>query len=105
MPSLPLPRLSSRGDFLVRLRLSNLRPGWQRFKSTRADLELGRKKLSYPNQKETWPFPHWSEPKPRRRPGFFFLAIKCLPPGIFPQNLILKFYQDNNENELHIIPS
>ena len=40
---LPLPRLSSRGDFLVRLRLSSLQPGWQRFKSTWADLELGCK--------------------------------------------------------------
>lgn len=38
-----VPRLSSRGDFLVRLRLANLRPGWQRFKSTWADLELGCK--------------------------------------------------------------
>lgn len=39
---LPLCRLSSRGDFLVRLRLSNLRPGWQRVKSAWADWEPGR---------------------------------------------------------------
>lgn len=37
---LPILRLSSRGDFLVRLRLANLRLDWQRFKSTWADLEL-----------------------------------------------------------------
>lgn len=49
---LPLPRLSSRGDFLVKLRLSNLRPGWQCFKSTWADLELGCKNSVTRNRRQ-----------------------------------------------------
>lgn len=67
-----LPRLSSRGDFLVRLRLANLRPDWQHFKSTWAVLELGyinsvtwnRRKRGCsclgPNLKLlTWPWSFW----------------------------------------------